>query len=69
MVAGQRLLRQLRELDGVLDLLERMNIHHQTEVSAKLTDLIEALGMNWLSPSLTTPKWFKPTRQLRGWLG
>ncbi|OLC27573.1 MAG: hypothetical protein AUG06_07860 [Actinobacteria bacterium 13_1_20CM_2_65_11] len=39
-----RLLRQLSELDRVLDYLERMNLHDRTDVSMTVTDLLQASG-------------------------
>ncbi len=45
MVASQRLLRQLDDLNGVLDLLERMNVLRQTEVPTKVANILEASGL------------------------
>jgi hypothetical protein len=40
------LLRQLNMLDRVLDYLERMNLHAQTNVSASVTELLGASGVS-----------------------
>jgi hypothetical protein len=40
------LLRQLNVLDRVLDYLERMNLHAQTNVSATVTDLLGDSGLS-----------------------
>ena len=53
------LLRQLNELDRVLDYLERMNLHDLTDVSASVTDMLEAAGLNdtkELRPAVLIPK-------------
>ena len=55
----QLLLRQLNELDRVLDYLERMNLHDLTDVSASVTDMLEAAGLNdtkELRPAVLIPK-------------
>jgi len=39
------LLRQLNDLDQILDYLERMNLHSQTKVSANVTEMLRALGL------------------------
>jgi len=55
----QLLLRQLNELDRVLDYLERMNLHDLTDVSAGVTDMLEAAGLNdtkELRPAVLIPK-------------
>ena len=55
----QVLLRQLNELDRVLDYLERMNLHDLTDVSASVTDMLEAAGLNdtkELRPAILIPK-------------
>ena len=55
----QLLLRQLNELDRVLDYLERMNLHDLTDVSASVTDMLEAAGLNdtkELRPAILIPK-------------
>jgi hypothetical protein len=55
----QLLLRQLNELDRVLDYLERMNLHDLTDVSADVTDMLEAAGLNdtkELRPAVLIPK-------------
>jgi hypothetical protein len=52
-------LRQLNELDRVLDYLERMNLHDLTDVSASVTDMLEAAGLNdtkELRPAVLIPK-------------
>lgn len=45
MVADRQLLRQLDDLNGVLDLLERMNVLNQTEVPTRVTNILEASGL------------------------
>jgi hypothetical protein len=40
------LVRQLDGLDRVLDYLERMNVHAQTNVSATATELLGASGLS-----------------------
>jgi hypothetical protein len=55
----QLLLRQLNELDRVLDYLERMNLHDLTDVSSTVTDMLEAAGLNDtqdLRPAILIPK-------------
>jgi hypothetical protein len=55
----QLLLRQLNELDRVLDYLERMNLHDLTDVSAGVTDMLQAAGLNdtkELRPAVLIPK-------------
>jgi hypothetical protein len=39
------LLRQLNDLDQILDYLERMNLHSQTKVSPAVTEMLGALGL------------------------
>jgi hypothetical protein len=39
-------MRQLNGLDRVLDYLERMNVHAQTNVSATATELLGASGLS-----------------------
>jgi len=41
-----RLLRQLNELDRVLDYLERMNMHDLTDVSTTVIDMLQASGLS-----------------------
>lgn len=55
----QLLLRQLNELDRVLDYLERMNLHDLTDVSASVTDMLEAAGLTdtkELRPAVLIPR-------------
>ena len=62
------MMRQLEELDGVLELLERMNVDHQTEVPTELTDLIEALGVpgtKGLEPKALMPQVLDRQKVLR----
>jgi hypothetical protein len=42
---GPQLLRQLNELDKVLDFLEEMNLRDQTEVPTKVTEILQASGL------------------------
>ena len=54
-----RLLRQLSELDLVLDFLERMNLHDLTEVPLTVTDRLEASGLSDtqdVRPTLLIPR-------------
>lgn len=54
-----RLLRQLGELDRVLDFLERMNLHDLTDVPLKVTDRLHASGMTDtqdVRPTLLIPR-------------
>ena len=39
------LLRQLNDLDLILDYLERMNLHAQTKVSPKVTEMLRTSGL------------------------
>jgi hypothetical protein len=40
-----RLLRQLNQLDRILDYLERMNLHNLTDISTTVTDMLQASGL------------------------
>jgi len=54
-----RLLRQLSELDLVLDFLERMNLHDLTKVPLTVTDRLEASGLSDtqdVRPTLLIPR-------------
>ncbi len=54
-----RLLRQLNELDRVLDYLERMNMHDLTDVSTTVIDMLQASGLRdtqYLQPTVLIPR-------------
>jgi hypothetical protein len=54
-----RLLRQLNELDQVLDFLERMNLHDLTDVPTTVTDVLQASGLGDtrdLQPTILIPR-------------
>ena len=67
---GERpqLLRQLNELDGVLDFLEQMNLRDQTEVPTKVTEILRASGLNdtmGLEPMALIPRVLDRQQHLR----
>jgi hypothetical protein len=52
-------MRQLNELDRVLDYLERMNLHDLTDVSSAVTDMLKASGLDDtqdLRPAVLIPR-------------
>ena len=60
--------RQLNDLDRVLDFLERMNLHHRTEVPTPVTDLLIASGLPSISgerPMTLMPRVLNLQQQLR----
>jgi hypothetical protein len=67
---GERpqLLRQLNELDRVLDLLEQMNLRDQTEVPSKVTEIPHASGLTdtmGLEPMALIPRVLDRQQHLR----
>jgi hypothetical protein len=53
------LLRQLNELDRILDYLERMNVHALTDVPTTVTDMLQAAGLSdtWhMRPMILIPR-------------
>jgi hypothetical protein len=67
---GERpqLLRQLNELDRVLDFLEQMNLRDQTEVPTKVTEILQASGLTdtmGLEPMALIPRVLDRQQNLR----
>ena len=63
-----RLLRQLNELDRVLDYLERMNMHDLSEVSMTVIDMLQASGLSdtqYLQPAVLIPRVLRRQQVLR----
>jgi hypothetical protein len=62
------LLRQLNDLDLILDYLERMNLHAQTKVSPKVTEMLRASGVaetHDLKPMALIPRVLQRQQLLR----
>lgn len=52
-------MRQLNDLDLILDYLERMNLHAQTRVSPNVTEMLRASGLadtQGLKPTALIPR-------------
>jgi hypothetical protein len=62
------LLRQLNDLDLILDYLERMNLHAQTKVSPNVTEMLRASGLadtQDLKPTALIPRVMQRQQLLR----
>jgi hypothetical protein len=62
------LLRQLNDLDLILDYLERMNLHAQTKVSPNVTEMLRASGLSDtqdLKPTALIPRVMQRQQLLR----
>jgi hypothetical protein len=62
------LLRQLNDLDLILDYLERMNLHAQTKVAPKVTEMLRAAGLadtHDLKPTALIPRVLQRQQLLR----
>jgi hypothetical protein len=62
------LLRQLNDLDLILDYLERMNLHAQTKVSPKVTEMLRGAGLadtHDLKPTVLIPRVLQRQQLLR----
>jgi len=61
-------LRQLNDLDLILDYLERMNLHAQTKVSPNVTEMLRASGLadtQDLEPTALIPRVMQRQQLLR----
>lgn len=68
MVTEAPLLRQLNDLDLILDYLERMNLHAQTKVSPNVTEMLRASGLadtQDLKPTALIPRVMQRQQLLR----
>ena len=68
MVTDAPLLRQLNDLDLILDYLERMNLHAQTRVSPQVTEMLRATGLadtHDLNPKALIPRVLQRQQLLR----
>jgi hypothetical protein len=62
------LVRQLNDLELVLDYLERMNLHAQTNISSTVIDMLRASGLNDtedLQPTALIPRVLDRQQSLR----